>query len=402
MQFIENPKITDPKGYTGAAVHAGFKRKRKDLCILKSDVPAIASVKFTTNMVKAAPVLLGMESLKHSGNVLQALVINGGNANAGTGDQGKKDALQTAEWTADLLDIAVQNVLVSSTGVIGNVLDMEKMSHGLQKVAAHLSVKNGAECAEAILTTDTTEKSFGVQIDIQGVIVTLSGITKGSGMIQPNMATTLAYVTTDATIDHSLLDEIFTECVNKSYNMITVDGHTSTNDTALIMANGLAENPLIKAATPDANIFSSALMELMMKMAQSIIRDGEGATKFVEVRVNQVDSYENARKMAFGIANSVLVKTAFFGEDPNWGRILSAAGMVGVSFNPDDADLHINGCPIFLKGNPLKLNHQEMKKIMAETDIRIDLDIHSGGESALVYTSDLSYDYVKINAEYHT
>jgi glutamate N-acetyltransferase/amino-acid N-acetyltransferase len=402
MNLSANPKITDPRGFTAAAVRAGFKRKRKDLCLIKSEIPAKCSVKFTTNRVKAAPVLAGIETLKKSGGLLQALVVNSGNANAGTGEQGMRDVHDTVAWAADKMAVPAGLILASSTGVIGHYLDMAKMRKAVERAAAHLSVAGGTACAEAILTTDTVEKAFSLQIEIGGKAVTLSGITKGSGMIMPNMATTLAFVTTDAAIDHALLDRLFTAAVDRSYNMITVDGHTSTNDTALIMANGLAGNPVIAAETPAADQFGQALDTLMLAMAKAIVRDGEGATKFVTITVGQTESAAAAKQMAFGIANSALVKTALFGQDPNWGRLLSAAGMVGVDFDPDKADLKINGTYIFAQGNPVMLSRREMKGLMAPKDIDIELDVFTGGQSAVVYTSDLSYDYVKINAEYHT
>ncbi|MCD6440668.1 MAG: bifunctional glutamate N-acetyltransferase/amino-acid acetyltransferase ArgJ [Candidatus Marinimicrobia bacterium] len=402
MDFIDNPKITDPEGYTAAATRAGFKRKRKDLCVIKSAVPARCSAKFTKNMVKAAPVLAGMATLKNSGKILQALIVNSGNANAGTGSQGMQDVSETVALLSQKIGVPENLILASSTGVIGEFLDMEKMKTGIDAIAHRLSVDGGAGCAEAILTTDTVEKAFGVKIDIQGKEVTICGITKGSGMIQPNMATTLAFVTSDADIDHGLLEQIFTDCVNGSYNMITVDGHTSTNDTALIMSNGLAGNPTIQTGTPEAKLFQEALMALMLKMAKSIVKDGEGATKFVTVLVKQADTFENAKKMAFGIANSALVKTAIFGEDPNWGRILSAAGMVDVEFDPGIADLQINDVYIYQNGNPVALTKSEKQKLMTPVKLDIILNVYTGAESAMVYTSDLSYEYVKINAEYHT
>lgn len=402
MNFIQNPKITDPQGYTAAAMRAGFKRKRKDLCIIKSEVPAKSSVKFTKNMVKAAPLLVAMESLKKTGNLLQALIINSGNANAGTGQQGLADTRETIRQLAGKIRVPEELTIASSTGVIGELLDMEKMRNGIETLSSELSVAGGFGCAEAILTTDTVEKSFGVKLDILGVEVTISGIAKGSGMIQPNMATMLAFVTTDAEIEHELLERIFTECVEKNFNMISVDGHTSTNDTALIMANGQAHNPPIQADTPEAEVFQEALMYLTREMAKAIIRDGEGATKFVTIRLEQVDSFANARKMAFGIANSALVKTALFGQDPNWGRILSAAGMVGVLFDPDRTDLEINGTYIYKAGNPIRLDKPVLKQLMAPPELEIVLTVNTGAEAATVYTTDLSYDYVRINAEYHT
>jgi len=402
MNFYNNPKITDPKGFTGAAMHAGFKRKRNDLCIIKSAVPAKCSAKFTTNAVKAAPLIVAMENLPKSGNRLQALIINSGNANAGTGQQGLNDVHETLNLLSAHLDIPEELILASSTGVIGHCLDMEKMRNGITHLVPHLSVEGGAACAEAILTTDTVEKSFGVKFRVNGAEIKLCGITKGSGMIQPNMATTLAFVTTDADIDHDFLEKTFTTTVAKTYNMITVDGHTSTNDTALIMANGLAGNQIITAGSPAGEIFENALLMLMTEMAKSIVRDGEGATKFVTVTVNGADSFEDAKKMAFGIANSMLVKAALFGCDPNWGRILSAAGMVFAHFDPAVADLRINGIYLYRQGEPLNLNKTEIQRMMTPVELEIVLDCNLGKDSAVVYTTDLSYDYIKINAQYHT
>jgi len=402
MNFYDNPKITDPKGFTGAAVHAGFKRKRKDLCVIKSAVPALCSAKFTTNAVKAAPLLVAMDNLKKSGQRLQALIINSGNANAGTGKQGLDDVHETLRLLSDAIDVPQELILASSTGVIGHLLDMDKMRDGVAHLVPFLSVENGAACAEAILTTDTVEKSFGIKISIEDTEVTLCGITKGSGMIAPNMATTLAFITTDANIDQVLLEKSFTAAVENTYNMITVDGHTSTNDTALIMANGLAGNPTITENSPAAGLFEQALFMLMTEMAKSIVRDGEGATKFVSVTVNGADNFADAKKMAFGIANSMLVKAALFGCDPNWGRILSAAGMVFAHFEPAVADLRINGVYLFRQGEPLNLNKNEIHKMMASVELDIVLDCNLGPDKAVVYTTDLSYDYVKINAQYHT
>ncbi|MCK9484425.1 MAG: bifunctional glutamate N-acetyltransferase/amino-acid acetyltransferase ArgJ [Candidatus Marinimicrobia bacterium] len=402
MNFYDNPKITDPKGFTGAAMHAGFKRKRKDLCIIKSAVPAKCSAKFTTNAVKAAPLIVAMENLRKTGNRLQTLIINSGNANAGTGQQGLNDVNETLRLLATQINIPPELILASSTGVIGHRLDMDKMRYGIEHLARHLSVEGGAACAEAILTTDTVTKSFGLKFTANGKKITLCGITKGSGMIQPNMATTLAFVTTDADIDHDFLEKSFSAAVEHSYNMITVDGHTSTNDTALIMANGLAGNPTITAGSPSGAIFEKALFMLMTEMAKSIVRDGEGATKFVTISIDGADDFADARKMAFGIANSMLVKAALFGCDPNWGRILSAAGMVFAHFDPAVADLRINGIYLYRHGEPLSLNNNEIEAMMAPVELNIVLDCNLGEASAVVYTTDLSYDYVKINAQYHT
>lgn len=401
MKPYKNAGITDPEGYVAGAANAGFKRQNNDLCIIKSDVPAVCSVKFTQNVVKAAPVIKGMQSLERSGYMLQALVINSGNANAGTGEQGLKDVDATLEYLSKRLGIQKKYLLMSSTGVIGEYLDMEMVKKGINAIVPKLSRAGGKACAQAILTTDTVEKSFGVSLDLDEKTVTFAGIAKGAGMIAPNMATTLSFITTDLAIEQPLLDKIFTQAVNRSFNMITIDGHMSTNDTALIMANGLAGNGPIQAGSPEYESVLKAVSRLMTEMAMAVVKDGEGATKFVKIIVDKTDGFTNAKKMAFGVANSALVKTAIFGMDPNWGRILSAAGMVGVDFDPGKVSISINGSKVFDKGAPVPGNG-EVKKLMSADTVEILITINSGADKAVVYTADLSYDYVKINADYHT
>jgi len=402
MKVYENASITDPSGYTANAARAGFKKENYDLCVIKSEVPAVSSVKFTKNAVKAAPVLKGMRSLESSGHVLQALVINSGNANAATGEQGLRDVDATLEFASKRLGVPVEHMLMSSTGLIGENLDMKRMKSGLDAILDEgLTKTAGARCARAIMTTDTREKAFGIRVDIGGRVVTFAGITKGAGMIAPNMATTLSFVTTDLAIEQPVLDEIFTDVVDHSFNMITIDGHTSTNDTALIMANGAAGNPVVRAETPEYGIVAEAISRLMTEMAMAVVRDGEGATKFVRVIVDRVDEFTNAKRMAFGVANSALVKTAIFGKDPNWGRIISAAGMVGVAFDPAKVSISINKGMVFEKGTPVR-DSGEVKDLMEAGDIDIRIEVNTGQDRAVVYTSDLSYEYVRINAEYHT
>ncbi len=402
MEVIPDAHIAMPQGYTAAAIHAGLKRKRKDLCIIKSAVPAKCSAKFTKNVIKAAPVLVGIDTLKKSNNMVQALIVNSGNANAGTGRKGIEDVYETISLVAPKIDVPENLILAASTGIIGHFLPMDKMRHGIEKLAHLLSKEGGRDCAEAILTTDTTEKAFGVTLKIGKKVVTFCGITKGSGMIHPNMATTLAFVTTDAEIEHALLHALFTEAIDHTYHCITVDGHTSTNDTALIMANGMAGNECVRPNTEEAEAVRRALYHLLLSMAKSIVKDGEGATKFVTITVKNADCAANAKKMAFGIAHSPLVKTALFGQDANWGRILSAAGMVDVEFNPEKVELKINDKFIYQHGNPMNLSTEEKRQLMAPADLQVELSINNGCESAVVYTSDLSYQYIKINAEYHT
>lgn len=371
------------------------------MCIIKSDVPAVSSVKFTQNTVKAAPLLKGRQSLESSGYMLQALVINSGNANAGTGEQGLRDVDTTLDHLSEKLEIPKKYLLMSSTGIIGEYLNMDMIKKGINAIVPRLSKAGGQACAKAILTTDTRAKNFGVRLEIHGKTVTFAGITKGAGMIAPNMATTLSFITTDLAIGQPTLDKIFTQAVNQSFNMITVDGHMSTNDTALIMANGMAENPEIQEGSPEYESILKAVSYLMTEMAMAVVKDGEGATKFVKVIVARADGFENAKKMAFGVANSALVKTAIFGNDPNWGRILSAVGMVNIPFDPGKVSISINHNNVLDNGTPVTGN-KDAKALMTADTVEILIEINSGQDKAVVYTCDLSYDYVKINADYHT
>jgi glutamate N-acetyltransferase / amino-acid N-acetyltransferase len=402
MKNIENSKLTDVKGFTASAVHCGLKSKGKlDLMILKSDKPCICSAVFTTNKVKAAPVLIGIENLDKTGGIVEALIVNSGNANAVTGTQGMNDVYDILEYLGNKLDIEKEKILMSSTGIIGKNIDVSKVKQGIDDICKDLNKENGALCSHAILTTDTVEKTKAVIIDIEGTEICISGITKGAGMIAPNMATMLAFVTTDADIDKDLLDEIFKECVETSFNSITVDGDMSTNDTCFILANGVAENEKIIKGGKGENIFKNALKEVMLELAKSIVKDGEGATKFIKVTTQGAEIEKDAKTICFAIANSNLVKTAMFGCDANWGRILSSAGSAGVDFELNKVDLYINDIMVLENGAKL-VEKQELNDVIKQENIEILIDIKQGEKSSVVYTSDFSYDYVKINAEYHT
>lgn len=390
------------KGFQFAAVEAAIKKPgRLDLALICSEQPAAVAAVFTTNKVKAAPVLLDEERVK-AGRV-QALVVNSGNANACTGDKGMADAVETARLVAAGLQIPEESVLVSSTGVIGQPLPMERISAAIPSLVANCGSSSLDDIAAAIMTTDTFPKMAYRSGVAGGVGYTIAGVAKGSGMIMPNMATMLAFIVTDAAVEPSFLRECFRTANDSSFNAITVDGDTSTNDTALIMANGAAGNGLICSGTPDADAFAEVLNDLLLSLAKLIVKDGEGATKFVTIKIKGAVSAAEAKQAAMAVANSSLVKTAFFGQDANWGRIFAAVGYSGIAVEQlktdlffDDVQMVKNG--LFAGGDAEARGTEVLRKL----EFSVTVDLHLGSGSATVYTSDLSYDYVKINADYRT
>jgi len=327
-------------------------------------------------------------------------VVNSKNANACTGDQGLADAQQTARWLADALSIAPDDVLVNSTGVIGVPMPMDKIQEGIQKGVPLLQENGWDEAAEAIMTTDTVPKKASVQLNLGGATITLVGMAKGAGMIAPNMATMLAFIATDADIPSKEIQTALQSAVAQSFNCITVDGDMSTNDTVLIMANGAAENEVL--SPEETETFQEALNALCGSLARQIARDGEGATKLITIRVNSSDTPENARTVGLSVANSSLVKTAVFGRDPNWGRILCAMGYSGVPIVPEKARVTMAGIPIYANGGGLPFDREGAIEALGASEIDIDIDLAQGSASATIYTCDLTYDYVRINAEYTT
>jgi len=390
------------KGFTFSAVEAAIKKPgRLDLAVIISETPAITAAVYTTNRVKAAPVLLSME--RSAKGVSQALVVNSGNANACTGGQGMSDALETTRLIAERVGIAEDLVLVASTGVIGKPLPMDKIRGAVPALFEPSAVTDLAGLARSIMTTDTFPKVESCTGEAGGISYAIAGVAKGSGMIMPNMATMLSFLVTDAAVDPDYLRVAFRDAVDASFNIISVDGDTSTNDTALIMANGMAGNPTIQTGTPEASRFEKHLQETLLSLARQIVRDGEGATKFVEIRVLGANSNADAKKAAMAIANSLLVKTAFFGQDANWGRIIAAVGYSGaeidqelISLSFDDVLMVRNG--IFVGGDAEEKESEVLHK--REFSVTVDLALAEG--SATVYTSDLSHDYVSINADYRT
>jgi len=398
--------ISDVRGFKCWGAHMGIKSKRRDLALIWSEKPANAAAVFTQNRVVAEPVKLSREYIK--GGRCQAIVVNSGNANAVTGKQGWKGAVAMAEKTAELLDIPTETVLVGSTGLIGEPFPTEKVLSGIEECVQKLSDRKiaGSLAANAILTTDTFAKEGFTSFKIGGKSINMAGIAKGSGMIHPNMGTMLGYICCDAAISQPLLDKALRKAVNNTFNMITVDGDTSTNDMVAILCNGMAENKEIDDEESEAyELFSKELEELCQHLAKLIVSDGEGSTKIVEYRVEHAQTLEDARKMVHTVMNSNLVKTAIFGTDPNWGRILMAAGNSGVDFDPDTLDLYIGAnknIKILEQGQPVNQDRSELKKEMQSSNITIVIDLNAGKQSAVGWGCDFSYEYVRINAEYTT
>ena len=394
--------ITFPKGFKAAGVKAGIKKNGKeDVALVFSTVEATWAGRFTTNKFPAAPVLVSKAALKKTSG--RAVILNAGCANACTGEQGMTDAQNTAKQVASLLDISPDAVLVASTGVIGVPLPMEKLSAGVRQAVAELSEYGGEKASQAIMTTDTFVKTCGFVEEIGGVPVRFGGMSKGAGMICPNMATVLGLITTDAAVSPDVLQKALTEAVEVSFNRITVDGDMSTNDMLVVLANGMAGNPQINSLEgPEYEAFAATLKAAALNLAKKVARDGEGATKFIEIEVQGALNMADARKAGMAIANSPLVKTAFFGQDPNWGRILCAAGYSGAELSPEKTTLSIGGVQIVEAGLGAKFDEKELRRAMAEREIKVVINLAVGNVSTTVYTCDMSYEYVKINGEYTT
>ncbi|MGI6557508.1 MAG: bifunctional glutamate N-acetyltransferase/amino-acid acetyltransferase ArgJ [Limnochordia bacterium] len=392
--------VTAAKGFLAAGVHCGLKAQGLDLAVIFSEVPAAGAAVFTTNKVAAAPVLLSRQHL--GSGPMRAVVANSGNANACNGERGMEDARAMAAAAAKALGVETEQVFVASTGVIGQPLAIDKVEAGIKQAASVLSIDGGEDAARAIMTTDTRKKERAVVVDINGVQVRIGGIAKGAGMIQPNMATMLAFITTDCAIKEDLLQAALKEAVDESFNMITVDGDTSTNDTVIVLANGQAENPLIDQQDEAYFAFLAGLKEIATGLAKDIVRDGEGATKLIEVNVKGAKDFAAARQVAKAIANSNLVKTAIFGCDANWGRIICAAGYAGVDLIPSQVDIYLGDEQVAAKGAGLPFDEDRVKKILEGDEVAITVDLNMGGGMATVWTCDLTYDYIKVNASYRS
>lgn len=402
MQEIKGG-VTTPAGFLASGVHANIKGKggtKKDVAVLCSKVPCAAAGVYTTNKVKAAPVILS-QARTGTGR-LQAIIINSGNANACTGEQGMQDAETMAVLTAQALGLEPGAVAVASTGVIGVPLPMDRVKAGIAAAAAAVTEDGGQAAAEAIMTTDTFDKQYAVQFELDGAFVTIGAMAKGSGMIHPNMATMLGFVTTDADVDPAALDQALKTATAKSFNMITVDGDTSTNDMVIALANGMARNPKVTPGTALYDTFYAALEHVLIHLAKEVARDGEGATKLVEMRVKGAPTVEDARKAAKAVCGSMLTKAAIFGEDANWGRVLCAMGYSGAEFDPAQVDLWLGEIPLMQAGAPVAFDEEAAAVVLKEKTVVFTADLHSGSSEATAWGCDLTYDYVKINGSYRT
>jgi len=404
---VINGGVTAAKGFQAAGIYAGIKKANKDMAMIYSEVPCKVAGTFTMNIVKAAPVIWDQEVVREA-SFAQAIVINSGVANACTGTTGYAYCKEMAKTTGDLLQIPQEAVLVASTGVIGKQLPMEKINKGIEQLVPLLSAtkEGGIMAAEAIMTTDTMKKEVAVTIVIQGKEVTIGGMCKGSGMIHPNMCTMLGFITTDINISKQLLCEALSEDVKDTYNMISVDGDTSTNDTVLLLANGMAENIEITEKGEDYNAFVSALNYVNTCLSKKIAGDGEGATALFEVKVLGAKSKEQAVLLSKSVVTSSLTKTAIFGHDANWGRILCAMGYAGTAFDPEKVDLVFESkagtIQIAVNGVAVDFNEEEATKILSEPEVTAVIDIKMGDKTATAWGCDLTLDYVKINADYRS
>ena len=394
--------ITAVPGTQAAGVHAGIKKaEAKDLALIVTDAPAIAAGVFTKNSVTAAPVLVCRQNL--SSPTAQAIIINSGNANACTGKLGMSNAQRMATATAEQLNLNKNLVLISSTGVIGQQLPMDKIENGIQRAANTLSAEGGDDAAEAIMTTDTHPKSAAVEIEIDDKPVRIGGIAKGSGMIAPNMATMLSYLTTDVKINSETLQSALTRVVDNTYNLLTVDTDRSTKDTVIILATGGAENSeIVEAKGEDYEAFCDGLQFVCTELVKMLARDGEGATKLVEVVIKRAKNRMDAEKAARAVAESPLVKTAVFANDANWGRIMMAIGKSGAEFDPYQVDVLLGDYLLVKNGMDAGYDEDKATQLFDNDPVRITIDLRAGNAEITMWTCDYSYDYIRINADYRT
>ena len=393
--------VTFPKGFSAAGVKAGIKKSgNPDLAVIYTKTEAVVAGTFTQNQVAAAPVFASKKVV--ATGTAHAVVSNSGCANACTGAVGDADAKKTQEVAAAALGCNPLDVIVGSTGVIGVPLPMDKVEAGVKQAVSELDPDGSEKAANAIITTDTHTKSCSTTVNIGGKDVRFGAIAKGSGMIRPNMATMLCYITTDLAIDQKLLQEALSTVVETTFNMISIDGDMSTNDMVIVMANGEAGNAKITEKGADYDKVVEVLHAISEGMAERIASDGEGATKFLKIHVHGTKNFADAKTVGMAVANSPLVKTAFFGEDPNWGRVICAVGYAGVPMDPEKTVVSFGGIPVYAHGVGANADKDALAKAMAEHDIVIDIDLADGPEEATVFSCDFSYEYVKINGEYHT
>jgi len=401
LKKVEGGTVLTPKGFQAGGIHAGLRYSKKDVGLLMSESPAAAAAVYTQNHFQAAPLKVTQESIQHSGKI-QAIIVNSAIANACTGEQGLKDAYEMRRLVAKRLDLVEEHVAVASTGVIGEFLQMDKIAHGIEQVEVSNGLEGAKSFQEAILTTDTFQKSACYELEVGGKTVTIGGAAKGSGMIHPNMATMLGFVTTDANIDSTLLHKTLKEITNESFNQITVDGDTSTNDMVLVLANGMADHEPLTEGHPDFEQFKEGLKAVCVDLAKQIARDGEGATKLVEVNVTGAQTKEEANIIAKKIVGSSLVKTAVYGRDGNWGRIVAAVGYSDAKVEPDQISIYIGPYLMFQNGLPQSFSEELVTEYLAKETVTITVHLNNGTEKGKAWGCDLTYDYVKINASYRT
>ncbi|MBJ7608883.1 MAG: bifunctional glutamate N-acetyltransferase/amino-acid acetyltransferase ArgJ [Candidatus Dormibacteraeota bacterium] len=401
----ERVGVCAPAGFRASAAAAGVRgdehRDRLDVALILSDRPCVAAGVFTRNLVKAAPVVISQLTLRRHADV-RAVIVNSGNANACTGPQGFRDALRMATATADSCEADPAEVLVCSTGVIGRPLPMERVLDGVRAAAASLSVAGGEAAARAIMTTDTVVKTAVASVPIGQVLCTVGGMAKGAGMIHPDMATLLAFVTTDACVERSALQTMLTDVCSRTFNCLSIDGDTSTNDTLLLLANGAAGGAPVTAGTPEYVALSEAVEEVCTSLVEQLAADAEGATKSIRVRVAGCADIEQARAAARTVVLSPLVKSAVHGADPNWGRIVAALGRSGASMSLDRCRVLIGGVEVFGGGRPLPVDLDAIRAVFSEPRVDIDVDLGGGEASGRAWGCDLSPEYVHINADYTT
>lgn len=401
MKYLENASITSVKGFKASGIACGIKASdRKDLALIVSEKTATAAGVYTRNIVKGHSLQLTMERMKNQ--EVDAVVLNSGCANACVGDKGRESALNVTQAAADILGVKVDNVVIGSTGVIGYALPEEKMIDGIKKAYAELSENGGHDAELAVMTTDTVPKEVAVEVEIGGKKVTVAGMAKGSGMIHPNMGTMISIITTDVNISKKHLNKAIKKVTEQTFNRVSVDGDTSVCDMFLVLANGQAENELIEHSWEDYNIFVEALTAVCDGLSRMLAKDGEGATKLLEVIVKNAWAQEDAYTIACAVAKSPLCKTAFFGEDANWGRILTAAGYSGAAFDPERVDIYIGDLKVCANGAALPFDEDVALEILRKDEVTVIIDLKDGTYQDHMWTCDFSYDYVKINGSYRT
>ena len=401
ISFIDGGSVTSPQGFSAGATYAGLKtfaEDKLDLGIIASDSPCTAAGVFTTSTIKSPTVSVNQAHLKAASP--KGIIVNAGIANACVGEQGYKDAEEMASITANILNASPSEILVCSTGVIGVELPMSLIRDGVANI--NLSKDGANQVARAMMTTDTRPKEVAVSCEIAGKTISIGGVAKGSGMIHPNMATMLSFITTDANVEQHFLEHCLTEVADSSYNMLTVDGDTSTNDTVLVLANGSANNEQITEGTKEAEVFQSALLEVAIFLTKELARDGEGASRLLSIEITGAKDVKSARQAARTIASSSLVKSAVYGSDPNWGRVLAALGRSEIEADETKIDLFVNGVCIMESGTPIPFHKEAVVVLMKGPEVTFKLQLNLGDASATAWGCDLTQEYVIINSAYTT